>query len=51
MEGALVDMKGVTMTDDQHIENFRRYKDSIGEFTADTAAYLEFRSKITEDIN
>ncbi|MEC7063383.1 MAG: SPOR domain-containing protein [Bacteroidota bacterium] len=34
MEGALVDMKGVTMTDDQHIENFRRYKDSIGEFTA-----------------
>ena len=33
MEGALVDMKGVTMTDDQHIENFRRYKDSIGEFT------------------
>lgn len=33
-EGALVDMKGVTMTDDQHIENFRRYKDSIGEFTA-----------------
>ena len=34
MEGGLVDMKGVTMTDDQHIENFRRYKDSIGEFTA-----------------
>jgi len=34
MEGALVDMKGVTMTDDQHIENFRRYKDSTGEFTA-----------------
>ena len=34
MEGALVDMRGVTMTDDQHIENFRRYKDSIGEFTA-----------------
>ena len=33
MEGALVDMKGVTMTNDQHIENFRRYKDSIGEFT------------------
>ena len=33
MEGALVDMKGVTMTDDHHIENFRRYKDSIGEFT------------------
>ena len=33
MEGALVDMRGVTMTDDQHIENFRRYKDSIGEFT------------------
>ena len=33
MEGALVDMKGVTMTDDQHIVNFRRYKDSIGEFT------------------
>ena len=33
MEGALVDMKGVTMTDDDHIENFRRYKDSIGEFT------------------
>jgi len=33
MEGALVDINGVTMTDDDHIENYRRYKDSIGEFS------------------
>ena len=33
MEGALVDVNGVTMTDDDHIENYRRYKDSIGEFS------------------
>ena len=33
LEGALVDINGVTMTDDDHIENYRRYKDSIGEFS------------------
>ncbi len=33
MEGALVNLDGVTMTDDDHLENFRRYKDSIGEFS------------------
>ena len=33
LEGALVDVNGVTMTDDDHIENYRRYKDSIGEFS------------------
>ena len=33
LEGAIVNEVGVTMTDDDHLLAFRKYKDSVGEFS------------------